>query len=153
MKAASDGARPRRRLTALVALLLIVGCGDDPVAPTPSCDRAPALPLGQTLVHTLDENDPNLDRAPVDYFSIRLDTPGLLVVDMSASGIDPFLLIWEEDRATPLAQAYDPTGSGVVRTATLQIVATPGCYLIAASGWEPDTEGEYTIRADFTSGY
>lgn len=152
MNAASDGASPLRWRTAVVALLLVLSaCADDPVAADPSCDEAEIIPFGQTLVRTLDSGDAVLDGTPADYFSIPLETAGTLVVDMSSSRLDPFLLIWDTSRTAPLAQAFDATGTAVVRTATLEMAATASCYLVAASAWETGAEGEYTIRVDFTA--
>lgn len=152
MKAVSDGASPLLWRTAIAALVLVLSaCGDDPVAVDSSCDEAEIIPFGQTLVRTLDSGDAVLDRAPADFFSVPLETAGTLVVEMSSSRLDPFLLIWNTSRTAPLAQAFDATGTAVVRTATLELAVAGGCYLVAASAWETGAEGEYTIRIDFTA--
>ena len=48
-----------------------------------------------------------------------------------------------------LAQGYDPTGAGPLRTARLAAAVAADCYRVGASGWPSNAEGEYTIRAEF----
>lgn len=168
MNRASDGAGRRRTITAaragrrafparalltlsltLSAIALGLGaCGDDAVAPAPVCQQGTTLDLAATRVQRLDTSDELLDGVRVDYFSVRIAEPDTLAVEMSSARLDPFLILWASERRPPLAQAFDSTGAGVVRTARLQTFVEAGCYLVAATAWQPGHEGEYTIRAD-----
>lgn len=151
MSPGSDAASPWRRATALVVLLLALGCGDDPVDPDPSCDEAEPLPFRETRVRVLGPTDAVLQGARIDYYAVRPDTPGELVVEMTAEApLDPFLHLWTDAGGDPVAQAFDPDAGGPVLEARLVFPVGAGCYRVGASTWESGVEGEYTIRADLT---
>jgi hypothetical protein len=150
LNAGSDAAIPTLRIRPLSLLFLLVfsGCGDDPAGPDQACGEEPSLPLGETIVRRLEPTDPVLDGSRIDYYGVRPDGSGTLSVEMSSGSVDPFLYLWADGVADPLAQGFDPTGGGPVRTAHLTFGVTAGCYRIGASAWPSADVGEYTIRAD-----
>lgn len=159
MNAGCDAAVPVRWIRTFSVLLLVLlpllGCGDELTSLDPDCGRAEPLILGTTQVADLRPgSDPVLDGTLVDYYSVQVPGAGTLVVEMAAeaasSQVDPYLYLWADDDGDPVAQAYDPTGEGTLRTAQLAHPVAAGCYRVGASGWPAAAQGGYTIRATFT---
>ena len=152
-----DAATARTLGAILAGLLLIAGCGDDPVDPDPGCRDAAPLTMGVSTDSILSPGDPVLDGSFINYYAVAPERPGVLVIEMAAEvptsasrvAVDPFLYLWTDELGEPIAQGYDPTGQGpLLRVAELRAGVQPGCYRVGASGWPGAAEGAYTIRAE-----
>lgn len=135
--------RDRRAILRLaVVILALLGCGDDPTAVTPACDQAPRLVSGEPVRGQLSDDDARRAGVPIDYHSLLISDSGVLIVELTATGFDPFLYLLEET-GEPMAQAFDRDGG--VETVTLMRAMGAGCYLVGVSGWSPRSRGEYLV--------
>ena len=149
MTSGSAAAGSLWRYASAFALLLLLGCGDDPIAADPTCAEAPAIELGQSLDGRLSSRDPTFQGARVDYYSLRLVDSTRVTFRLTSPDFDPFLYLFGSD-AQIVAQAFDSVGApaGQVESASLQQRLAPGCHLVGASSWERNTTGAYSLGVD-----
>lgn len=138
--------RPPRRVAAAVLLILCAACDGDITGNAPVCGEEPAVSLGVPMAGELRGGDDRLAGAFVDYYSLELPDTARLVVTLTSTELDPLLLLLDSGGAV-VDQAFDPLGTapGVEETASMTRTFTPGCHLLGASAWTPDTTGAYIL--------
>jgi hypothetical protein len=129
----------------------VVACGSDPVSGNPVCGEEPEVMIGETVEGRLQPGDRRFDGSFVDYYSVRLNSPGGISLTLSSTEMDPLVLLFDEN-GDVAAQAFDSagTGPGQLETARLVRAVSAGCHLVGASSWTRDTTGAYTLEVDAT---
>lgn len=140
LTAGREAASPQRWCHLLVVLALSA-CGDEAVGPGHLCGDPPALAVSQTVSAALTPDDRTYDGSYIDYYSMHLGEAAIVTVTMVSSTIDPYLYLWRGDDRTPVAQAYDASGSIQPRVARLGLPLAAGCYRVGASAWDRGSAG------------
>ena len=146
MIAGCEDTSPRRTGAGIVvALLALLGCGDDPTLVMPVCGTAPPLSFDETAEATLGPPAERLDDAYLDFYTTAIETATVVVIEMTSSEFSPLVHLFDA-QGRAVAQAFDRWAVGPPETARLIDSLLPGCYTIAASSWSPGDTGEYSIR-------
>lgn len=103
------------------------------------------------MIGQLTGADPERAGVATDYYSVLPPDSAILIVRMASPDFDPFLYLLRES-GEPLAQAFDPAGEGAGGTVTLTQAVGARCHLVGASGWSPDSQGEYTLDLETATG-
>lgn len=132
--------------TGVVALAL--ACGEDPTASEPVCGDQPPITVGASVEGALTEGDQRFADSYIDYYALQVDVTDRLTVTLSSTEMDPLILLF--DRGRVLEQAFHAAGSlpGVEEAPTITRSFSPGCHLLGASAFTPDTTGAYTLSVE-----
>lgn len=149
MTAGPDSASPWRWLAAVIVVVTGLACGDDPTGTIPTCEEGTVVRPGDTVEGALTADDDRFARAFIDYYSLRLDASTPVAVTMTSRDLDPLLLAFDSLGAVT-SEAFDSIGepAGAEETALMDSTFGPGCHLIGASSWYPDSTGAYTVVLD-----
>jgi hypothetical protein len=140
----------RLRTFGAVALLALVGCGQDLTSPPPACDDAPVLTADAPATGNLDAGDARWGGAFIQYWAVYAPVPAHARISMTATTFEPFLLLFDAHGAA-VAQAFDPDpAQDGIRMATLEATLAGGCVLVGASAWRAGSRGSYTISLSWT---
>lgn len=151
MTARRDAARVSRWLCVAAAALFPSACGDDPTAIAPECEAVPALVPGEAVSGALGRSDPVYEGAHIDFYGLRLTRTTTTTLTMSSTSLDPFLYLFGPGMEVITQHfAPEPTGPGELETASVTWTLEPGCHLVGASAWTPDTTGVYRLTAEET---
>lgn len=134
---------------ALVCIVVLAACGEDPTAGEPVCDSQLGVAVGTPVEGALLDGDARFAGARIDYYALRLDDAAELTVRLSSAEIDPLLLVFGRsgDVVAQAFQAVDP-GPGVVESPSLVRAFPAGCSLIGATAYDVDDTGAYTLTVE-----
>jgi hypothetical protein len=134
----------RSRTTGL-ALLALVGCGQDLTAPPPPCDDAPVLTAGATATGVLGTGDARWGGAFIQYWAVHTPVPARARISVTSTAFEPFLLLFDA-RGAVLHQGYDPDpAQDGLRKAVLDAALDTGCTLVGVSSWRAGTAGAFAV--------
>lgn len=130
-------------------MVLFAACGEDPTAGDPICVEQPTVTVNDAVQGTLSEEDDRFAGALIDYYALQVSTTARFTVRLSSTEMNPLLLRFNElGEVTAQAFYAEGTEPGVEESPSITQSFNPGCHLLGASAFTPDTTGAYVLTVE-----
>jgi hypothetical protein len=150
LSAPRDAAQ-RRGPTAVLsaAILVLAGCGDDPVSAGLRCGIAAEVTEGAPVTGVLESGDARFAGAYMDYYTLRIATADTVTVGLVSEEFDPFIFLFDElGGVVEHALSPEDQPAGEPETARITRLLEPGCYTVGATTWDRAGTGIYRVSVE-----